>query len=142
MIQISNAIEINRPVSHVFEYIADVNNNPKWMPVTGVQPISQGSVTNGYKFKQQFYMMGRTYNLDGVITHFDPGTKIAFSYDSSVFTWRGEYDFQPSATGTLVSAQGKVHLTGSLKMMEPMFAPKIRKLIHDTAPNLKKILES
>ena len=50
--------------------------------------------------------------------------------------------FEPTANGTRLSAKGNVTLAGPLKLMETMFAPKIRKLIHDTAPNLKRILES
>lgn len=142
MIQISNSIEIARPHPQVFEFVADVNNNPKWMPVQGVQKISDGAVGVGTKFKQQFFLMGANYELIGVLTEFDPHQKIAFSYDSPVFVWRGDYLFEPIETGTRMFAKGNVTLTGPMKMMETMFAPKIRKLINDTAPNLKKILES
>ena len=142
MIQISNSIEIARPNPQVFEFVADVNNNPKWMPVQGVQKISDGAVGVGTKFKQQFLLMGANYELTGVLTAFDPHQKIAFAYDSPVFVWRGDYLFEPTGTGTRLSAKGSVTLVGPMKMMEQMFAPRIRKLINDTAPNLKKILES
>ena len=142
MIQISNSIEIACPHPQVFEFVADVHNNPKWMPVQGVQKLSDGAVGIGTKFKQQFFLMGANYELIGVLTEFDPHQKIAFAYDSPVFIWKGGYWFEPTANGTRLSAKGSITLTGSLKMMETMFAPKIRKLINDTAPNLKKILES
>lgn len=143
MIQISNSIEIARPHPQVFEFVADVNNNPKWMPVQTVQKLSEGAAGVGTKFKQQFFLMGATYELVGLLTEFDPHQKIAFAYDSPVFIWRGNYLFEPTVNGnTRLSAKGNVTLLGSLKMMETMFAPKIRKLINDTAPNLKKILES
>lgn len=142
MIQIANNIEINRPVAQVFDFIADVNNNPQWMPVQGVQKTTNDAVGVGSKFKQQFFLLGTNYDLDGTITAFEPNRKIAVSYDSSVFTWRGEYLFEPTPTGTRLAANGNVSLSGPYKLMETMFAPKIRKLINDTAPNLKKILES
>ncbi len=142
MIQISNSIEIACPQIQVFEFVADVHNNPKWMPVQGVQKISEGAVGVGTNFKQEFFLMGARYELLGVLTEFEPHQKIAFSYDSPVFVWKGGYSFEPTANGTRMSAIGNVTLTGPMKMMETMFAPKIRKLINDTAPNLKKILES
>jgi uncharacterized protein YndB with AHSA1/START domain len=142
MIIISNTIEIRRPVLQVFEFVADVNNNPQWMPVRGVTRLTDGAVGVGTKFKQEFLLMGSNYDLEGVITAFEENRKIGFSYDSPVFTWRGSYLFEPFATGTRLAAKGNVNLTGPMKMMETMFAPKIRKLIGDTAPNLKKILES
>lgn len=142
MIQIANNIEINRPVAQVFDFIANVNNNPQWMPVQGVQKTTNDAVGVGSTFKQQFFLLGANYDLDGTITAFEPNKKIAVSYDSPVFTWRGEYLFEPTAAGTRLAAKGDVSLAGPFKMMEPMFAPKIRKLINDAAPNLKTILES
>lgn len=142
MIQISNSIEIALPVAQVFEFVADVDNNPKWMPVQSVQKVGNGPVGVGTQFKQQFILMGTNYNLDGVITAFEPNKKISFSYVAPIFTWRGDYLFEPTPVGTRVSARGNVNLTGFLKMMETNFAPKIRRLINDTSPKLKKILES
>src|SRR5437016_4068463 len=98
MIQISSNIEVNRPVAHVFEFIADVNNNPKWMPVQSVQKISQGAVTSGFQFKQRFLLMGANYDLNGVFINLEPDKKISFVFDSPVFTWRGEYLFEPTAS--------------------------------------------
>lgn len=142
MIQISNSIEIILPVAQVFEFVADVDNNPKWMPVQSVQKWGVGQMGVGSQFKQQFVLMGNQYTLDGVITALEPNKKISFNYVSSIFTWRGDYLFEPTPTGTRVSARGNVNLTGIFKMMETNFAPKIRKLINDTSPKLKKILES
>lgn len=142
MIQISNSIEIARPVLEVFNYVADVNNNPQWMPVLGVQKTSEGTAGKGTRFRQQFFLMGAYYEMTGVITSFEPDKKISFEFDAPVFAWRGDYLFEPTATGTRVSAKGDIALNGPMKMMETMFTPKIRKLINDTAPQLKKILES
>ncbi len=142
MIPISNSIEIACAVVQVFEFVAEPDNNPRWMPVQSVQKISAGAVGKGTKFKQQFFLMGAYYELTGVLTEFEPHQKIAFAYDSPVFVWKGGYWFEPTPKGTRMSAKGNVTLTGPMLMMETMFAPKIRKLINDTAPNLKKILES
>lgn len=142
MILISNSIEIARPVLQVFSFIADVDNNPQWMPVQGVQKLSNGAAGVGTRFRQQFFLMGANYEMVGVITAFDPDKKISFDFDAPVFTWRGDYLFEPTVSGTRLSARGNVNLIGPMKMMETMFAPKIRMLINDTAPQLKKILES
>ena len=142
VIQISNSIEISLPVSQVFAFVADVDNNPKWMPVQSVQKLGSGPIGVGTQFKQQFVLMGSKYNLDGVITAFEPNKKISFNYVSSIFTWRGDYLFEHVPAGTRLSAKGNISLTGILKMMETNFAPKIRKLINDTSPKLKKVLEA
>jgi uncharacterized protein YndB with AHSA1/START domain len=142
MIQISNSIEIARPVKQVFDFVADVENNPKWMPVNRVEKLSADAVGKGTKFKQQFVLMGTPYELEGTITAYEPNKRVSFTYNSPVFLWRGDYLFEPTAKGTRLSARGNVTLAGPLKLMETMFAPKLRKLINDTAPNLKRILES
>lgn len=142
MILISNNIEIARPVPDVFVFVAEVNNNPRWMPVQSVEKLSNPGMGVGTKFRQQFLFMGNNYDLHGLITGFDPNQRIAFAYESPVFAWNGEYIFEPSQVGTRLAAKGNVTLLGPLKMMETMFAPKVRKLINDTSPQLKKILES
>jgi carbon monoxide dehydrogenase subunit G len=142
VIQISNSIEIARPVLQVFNYVANVENNPNWMPVQSVQRISQGATAKGTHFKQQFHLLGANYEMDCVITAFEANKKISFEYDAPVFKWRGDYLFVETPKGTRLSAKGNITLGGPLKMAETMFAPKIRKLINDTAPKLKQILES
>jgi uncharacterized protein YndB with AHSA1/START domain len=142
MIAISNNIEIRRPLAQVFAFVAEVDNNPQWMPVHSVQKLSNPGVGAGTRFQQPFTFMGTNYILDGLITGFEPEKKISFQYDSPIFTWAGVYVFEPTAQGTRLEARGTVTLLGPLKMMETMFAPRIRKLINDTSPQLKKILES
>lgn len=142
MIQISNSIEIMRPVEQVFIYVAELENNPRWMPVQSVQRLSDGALKKGFRYKQQFRLMGAEYEMDCVVTAFELHKKIAFEYDAPVFVWRGHYLFDDLPNGTRLSAKGNITLGGPLKIGEPMFAPKIRKLINDTAPKLKQILES
>lgn len=142
MIQISNSIEINRPVQEVFAFIADFENNPRWQPVIQVTKTSNGSLGLNTTFKQRFVMLGTPYDLDGVITAYEPNQKISFKYASPVFLWEGGYIFEPIPSSTRVSARGTITLVGPLKFGESMLAPKIRKLVNDTAPKLKEILES
>ncbi len=142
MIRVSNGIIIARSLDEVFQYVADYNNNPAWMPVQSVQPITVGPVQTGTKFKQQFHMMGSEYEMDCVIRELEPGKKIAFEYVAPVFAWSGMVLFKPNGAGTHVQAQGNVALSGSLRLTETLIAPKVRNLINNTAPKLKQVLES
>lgn len=141
MIQVSNTIEIARPPAQVFAYVANFENNPNWMPVNRVQNVTNGAVGKGTRFKQQVDLFGASYEVESVITELVPNERIAFEYNAPIFNWRGSYLFEPSGAGTRVTAKGSVTLTGPYKMAEPMFAPKLRRLINDTAPKLKQVLE-
>ncbi len=143
MIQISNQIDIARPVADVFAFISDYRNNPKWQPVQAVTAVSTGPVGVGTTYKQQILLMGATYQVDCRITAFEQDKTLSFVMDSPVFAWRGDYGFQALDTNnTRLSAQGGIELKGGMRFAEGMVAPQIRKLIDDTAPNLKRILES
>ena len=143
MIQVSNSIEIVRPILHVFDYVANVENNPHWMPVQSVQRLDRGPIGQGTRFKQQFHMLGNQYEMDCLITLFEREQEISFEYIAPVFQWRGSYFFQPTKSGTThLAAKGNIALSGPMRLGESMFAPKICKLINDTAPKLKHILES
>lgn len=142
MIRVSNTITIARSLDDVFQYVADYNNNPNWMPVQSVQPITDGPIRAGTKFKQQFHMMGSDYEMDCLIREIEHGKKISFEYVAPVFKWAGVVLFAPNAAGTHVKAQGNVELSGSLRLTETLIAPKVRNLINNTAPKLKQVLES
>jgi uncharacterized protein YndB with AHSA1/START domain len=141
VIQISNQIEIARPVDEVFAFVADFNNNPRWMPVLGVEQTSSGPVGAGTTFRQRFHMMGADYEMDCVITEFEPVRRISFRFVAPVFSWQGGYVVEPVPAGARVHARGTINLNGPFKMTETLFAPKIRRLINDTAPRLKQALE-
>ena len=142
MIRVSNGIIIARSLDDVFQYVADYNNNPTWMPVQSVRPVTDGPIGVGTKFKQQFHMMGSEYEMDCVIRAFEHGRKISFEYVAPVFTWSGMVLFKPNGAGTHVQAQGNVELSGTLRLTETLIAPKVRNLINNTAPKLKQVLES
>ncbi|MCG3142231.1 MAG: hypothetical protein HDKAJFGB_03639 [Anaerolineae bacterium] len=142
MIRVSNGIIIARTLDDVFQYVADYNNNPYWMPVQSVQPVTVGPIQTGTKFKQQFQLMGSAYEMDCLIREFEPGKKITFEYVAPVFIWNGMVLFKPNGAGTHVQAQGNVTLSGTLRLTETLVAPKVRNLINNTAPKLKQVLES
>lgn len=53
MIEFESSIEINRPLSDVFQFVADQRNNPKWnYYVTQVKKTSAGSLDVGTTFHQ------------------------------------------------------------------------------------------
>lgn len=141
MIAISNSIEIARPVPQVFAYVIEFDHNPEWMPVQAVHRLSDGPVVAGTRFRQLFHLLGADYEMDCLIVDCAQDSKLSFQYDAPVFSWRGDYLFEPTGAGTRLSARGQVALNGPLKMAENMLAPKIRRLINETAPNLKQILE-
>jgi len=142
VIHVSNTIAIARSLDEVFTYVADYNNNPTWMPVLRVQTLTDGPIRAGTKFKQRFLMMGSEYEMDCLIRELERGNKISFEYIAPVFAWRGMVLFKPNGAGTQVQAQGKVELSGTLRLTETLVAPKVRTLINNTAPKLKQVLES
>jgi len=141
VIQVSNTIEIALPPTQVFAYVANFENNPKWMPIRQVRKVSKGAVGKGTRFTQQIDLFGASYDVDSVITEFVPHERISFEFNAPIFNWRGSYLLEPTAAGTRLSARGNVALSGPYKMAEPVFAPKLRRLINDTAPKLKQVLE-
>lgn len=142
MIRVSNAITIARSLEDVFQYVSDYNNNPSWMPVQSVQPVTDGPIRAGTRYKQQFQMMGSAYEMDCLIRAVEPGRKISFEYVAPVFIWTGMVLFKPNDMGTHVQAQGNIELNGKLRLTESLIAPKVRILINNTAPKLKQVLES
>lgn len=53
MIEISNSIEIQKPVEEVFSFLCNLENLPKWNYfVLAVKKLSNGPITKGTTFQQ------------------------------------------------------------------------------------------
>ena len=73
----TTSIEIGRPAAEVFDYLADMSNNPEWQKGqvrctwTSAPPIAVGST-----YDQEARFMGRTIRSSFEVTEFEPGHRI------------------------------------------------------------------
>jgi uncharacterized protein YndB with AHSA1/START domain len=138
---------IQRPVSEVFERLADLPGYGGWMHRTGL--FRRCGLTSEVPIRQ-----GTTYvdstrmgNFDGEVTEFVPPTRIAFRealrwIGSPITQARPEYSLEGDETATVVRHVAVGELYGWMRLMKPAAALLANLERTRTLNSLKRSLES
>lgn len=90
-------IEINAPVSNVWNLVSDVSNMPKWSPqcriMKALGPIRPGTRTVNLNRRGMLF-----WPTTAVITEVVPERKFAFRIPVNTTVW--SYELEPTSTGT------------------------------------------
>lgn len=144
MPSIQRTIVINRPVSDVFAYFADVSNDREWRG-HGVKEIAvDGAMAQGARVHQKLAVgpFGAAVAADMDVVVYEPPTAIAFQVTTGPLRPRVEFRFAPVATGTEVAFSIDAPLTGMKKAVMGRMAQKSMAAEAAALDNAKRILES
>lgn len=137
----SRTVSIARPVSTVFAFLADAENDKQWRP--GVIEMSRtGGDGAGATYRQVLGAPGgRRVDADLEITELVPDQRIAFRTTTGPVRTTGSYDLRPVDNGTEVTFRLSARLVGLKRLMTPLVAMTIRSEV-DALGELKRVLES
>ena len=97
------SILIDRPISAVWDFVADVANMEIWVNgVSALVPTSEGEFGVGSTFKSNYTYAGKTHAVTYVITEFDPPNCITMRSTSGPFPFEGSTELREEAEGTRV----------------------------------------
>ena len=94
-------ILIDRQVSEVWDFVADIRNMDKW--VNGVSdpvPTSEGDWGVGSTFKSDYTYAGKIHPITYVITEFDPPYRLSMRSTSGPFPFEGRTELWEEKDGT------------------------------------------
>jgi uncharacterized protein YndB with AHSA1/START domain len=138
MLEFENAITINRPVSEVFEFVADPQNFPRWnYYVLTVSKLSGGPIGIGTAYHQ----VRKTDQQDFSITEFERDHRMALKTSPhSTLQLEMQLTFQEQA--------GATHLRDVWKLDTRLPAPlewlgtgRVRSAVAENLAKLKQLLE-
>jgi uncharacterized protein YndB with AHSA1/START domain len=144
MVSVQRTIVINRPVSEVFSYFADVTNDPQWRG-HGVKEISlEGTMGQGAHVRQKIAAGGPFGDVraDMDVVVYEPPTTLTFQVTTGPVRPRVEFTFTPVATGTQVSFSMDAQLSGMKKAVMGGMVEKSMQAEAASLDNAKRILES
>jgi uncharacterized membrane protein len=137
-----NSVVINQPVEKVFEFVTNINNNPKWqtdileLKLTTEGPLGLGSM---YHCVNRF--MGRRIETVGIITDYEPDNRCAFRIKSGTVTGESSFLFEPVNGGTKFTTIGDIELR-YLKLAKVIVKHKIKQQLRNDMVKLKDLLEN
>jgi hypothetical protein len=141
MITASWNITIDRVPEDVFDFVADLDNEPQFNPdVSNIVKTSDGPIGLGTVYEEDFKRVGHYVTTIDV---YERPAKLGFDARNRRTDAQVRFSLAPSGAGaTDVSCTIELTIKGPMRLMEPLMTPMIRKQITTTrGPMLKQALE-
>src|SRR5215469_3397041 len=143
MIRNENRVELNRPPKDVFKFIADLANEPRYVPnVLETEKVSDGPVGVGTKYREVTrVMLGRKAVATYEVTQYDPPTTFAFRGTSGRSRFRGKWVLEANAEGgTSAKFTAEAQLAWPTKYLERFVRGSVAATFAMMGRNLKLVL--
>lgn len=135
-------IVIDRPITTVFNFIADGTNNPLWRSsVTDIQRVPDKPTGLGTVFKQGLKGPGGRIDGDYEIVEYKPDQLIRFQVIAGPARPTGTYTFESLGDSTRLTFTLHFEPKGLAKLMDPMITSSMKSEIAMLS-DLKTYLES
>jgi len=114
MAQITQSININAPLSKVFDYVTNPDNWTRYVTsLVDIRNVSDESPKAGTTFEWTYRMLGVNNDGKGSIVEFEKGSKFAMAMEGSfpikeTFTFKGEEQSTELTFGIQYDVPGKV----------------------------------
>ena len=142
--RVVGSVEIDRPASEVWTYVADYGNDPSWRAaVTQMRPSVPGPAQVGITTHERLRLLGMTFRTEAIIDRVEAGR---------LLEWRA-HDRRKQLQGSrLVEATGLAssrftevvegQLLGPLRPLEPLVARLLQRQATADMRRLKQLLEA
>ena len=143
MAHAQNSISIQRPVSEVFQFILNGENNRSWRDsVIEISRVTNGPDGVGSRFAQVMRgPCGRRIKGDYEITECEKDKVISFQVTSGPARPIGTYRFDREGSGTKITFGLRYEAKGFARMMDSMVSRSMRAEVGSLS-SLKSYLES
>ena len=134
--------QVARPAEDVFNFVADVRNDPKWHTDVLEAKLEGATIDKGSVFEIKVKPVMGVSGGTVTVAEYDPPRRIVFDVDMGKMKPTTTFTVTPEGTGSLVSRKVEMEPTGMMKLMAPLMSGMFRKRNVGFVANLKKVLES
>ena len=138
------SVFIKRPIEEVFEFVSDLENDPKYRPAhLEAKKTTTGPIEVGTSFRQVMRAMGRQDSVDFEITQYEPNRRVAFKH-TAFLGMAGSTAFEVDQVdgGTEVTFTMDGKMQGLNRVFGPIMGLMLKKVENRNLANLKTFLES
>jgi len=133
---------IKRPISDVYNYLADVRNDGHWRDdIILSEIISEGPLKVGSEGRSKINQFGRELYSNWKCTRIDPPEYIEWELATPILGSAG-YKLKAIDEGTDFTFYGIAKLKGITRLISPILQFVVHRQSQKNAENLKRILES
>jgi carbon monoxide dehydrogenase subunit G len=139
--KVERSISIARPPAEVFNYIADIRNDPSWHTDVTEVSASTDAVGLGTVFHVKVKPSMGVSEGAMTVSRLEPGRLIEFDGRMGRMAPRVTNICEADRQGTRVTRRVEIDPPGIMRLMSPLIASKIGKDNDRFLANLKRLLE-
>jgi hypothetical protein len=148
VLQVSYGVEISRPPSAVFDFLADFSHDPKWRAnVVEMVPLGSAEDRGGVWSRQieRRQVPGRIIETAAVITSFERPRRLAVRRATGPVRPTAVYELSELDGGCRIDFRVEVELTGAKLLLTPLVVFLLNAMVKPALPGdfgrLKPLLE-
>jgi uncharacterized protein YndB with AHSA1/START domain len=140
MLESRGDVVIDRPIEEVFDYLADMRNEPEWLPgAADVRSTSDGPVGPDSTFEGTYARAGRVRCR---ITDHERPARLTIHGEASGMAFDDTIALTPVDGGTRLEAVMRTAPKGLFKLVAPVMGRVIDKQFQSNWERLKAVLEA
>ncbi|HEX6023069.1 MAG TPA: SRPBCC family protein [Solirubrobacter sp.] len=143
-VRVQESIEIDRPLSEVFDFVAEVRNYPKWMAhALDVRTDAPGAPQQSDRFVLALKSVGRRFETPYERTSYEKArgyTDQAVGGPIPNHRWLAAFEQVPA--GTRLTRSVEVESRGLLKLLEPLQQRAAARQLRKDLQTLKAVVEA
>jgi hypothetical protein len=138
----TNSILIHRSISDVFDYLANLENLPRWnYAIRETRKISPGPIGEGSAYRQ-FRTLPKPMEERLEIKVYEPGHPLDVSGGFANFQGVTSYVLDPFGDDTKLTNEIELHASGVLSPLAALTTSNIKSAVAQNLTVLKELLES
>jgi carbon monoxide dehydrogenase subunit G len=142
VIRAGGSIRVDRPVEEVFDFVADLDNEPRFNPdASNIRKTSDGPIGLGTTYEEDVKPLGHFLVR---IHEYDRPRLLGFDARNPRADITVRFRFTPSGdAATDVAVEMEMRTKGALRALEPVLRPLVERMYErKRAPMLKRALET
>jgi quercetin dioxygenase-like cupin family protein len=133
---------VSRPPEEVFEFVADIRNDPKWVwTLSEARKTSEGPLGVGTTFVTVARLPGRRIETPETVVAYEPNRRLDTEGGVGSLWFAGSRIVEGVAGGSRITVSIELRLNGFLGVVGPILAPLARRQLKAEISILKDVLE-
>ena len=144
MIEVRATAAIAKPAAEVFDFIADMSNNPRWQKgMQSCEWTSDGPIAVGSTYDQVAGFLGKEIRTSFKVTEFDAGERIRIESTSGPLQLDIVRSVEPNGTdASTVSAVIRGDSSGLFRIADPIMKFMVNRSVQADYKRLEQLLNS
>lgn len=135
--RVEEEVEVSRSPADVFQYLADIRNEPRWNPWgESVEMLTPEPIQQGSRFRGRYKRFGA---VEQELAAYEPDRYLSYA-SNSVGSAAMKFELSPTPSGTRIHLIGEAHPTGLMTLMAPVMTMMMRRHLRDLADGIRREL--